>query len=241
MTTLVGLWNQGGVSNTLYLTNARSGSVYFDVVATDSGDGTAQARFAQMSSDLANPNSALSQQFSAAGMRVISTSSGSPVPLGLIIGAAVAGTLLIAGIVVLIVVLVKRHQRENDSKYTPLLDMNRQDHQQNHEIGAPYGMEHKAGEGNVKLVGRDTFQRKQASQVSVAVGAGAGTPTATSGARRFRLIAEVRDKGEGVLTGAPMGADGVVEEKDFQPGVDWLWATVLGRSGWIPANHLQWL
>jgi hypothetical protein len=80
---------------------------------------------------------------------------------------------------------------------------------------------------------------------------------------RARLIADVRDVGEGVLTGARVGEVKIlfvvifvfekkkkkkkkkknqfaeILQSDWDKKGDWVWGTVGTRAGWLPRNHLQ--
>ncbi len=125
-----------------------------------------------------------------------------------------------------------------------------------HVIGAPFDVNHVHGGSKVmsNLVSHEEAQRRQtagggdvAPSRAVAAAPAASTPAArvappvpaAPGRMRFKLIADVRDIGEGVLTGARLGEQVEILQVDWAKKGDWCWATIGSRQGWVPVNHLQ--
>jgi hypothetical protein len=158
------------------------------------------------------------------------------------IAASVAVLLLLS--VILVFCCCKYCSERNSSTYTPLMPERSPAYSNGgtemHSIGSPYSLKHDSGDSPAtnNLVSREEFSRKQNyANVGSTGRAGAGAPPPGERVMRFRLIADVRDAGEGVLTGARLGEFAEVLEKDYTDS-DWVWATIGGRSGWCPRNHL---
>ena len=154
------------------------------------------------------------------------TSGTGGLSLGIIIAIAVAGAVLLLIFVVIgkfyhsslwssnvstVIILVKSYQRKGDARYTPLLES------QN----------------------RVNAYEPSSSTSSYQPAPGVSSPPVVAGERRFRLIADIRDTGEGVLTGEKMGTMGIVTEEELEGGQDWVWVSVEGgKRGWCPRNHM---
>lgn len=240
-------------SHDIRLLSTRQGSVIAAFWVGDGGDGTAAARYTQLSAQLAIPGSADAIRANNLGIPVIRSATVSPqaavppFPIGLIVGAAIGGLLLIGVIIFFSIIAVRKCRDNRHSHYSPLLPSTSSTGVEmsaaSHDIGAPYGFKHDHGESRAtnNLVSRDEFAQRQK-----AGGGGAAAPVAARAAatpsepfKRFKLIADIRDVGEGVLTGAKAGTLYTVLEKDLT-GQDWIWGTLDdGRSGWLPANHGQ--
>lgn len=109
-------------SHTILLTATRQGSVIGSFFIADSTDGSSvAARFAALETALANPTSPESTFANSNGIPVLRATAvgGSGVPIGLVIGAAVGGIVLIVALILLIVFCVRRNKgRRSDTKYT---------------------------------------------------------------------------------------------------------------------------
>jgi len=242
------LWSEP--THTITLLGTRAGSVIATFHVGDPGNGEALARYNQLTTELADPGSTTSIFANNLGIPVIRSStvapgsSGGGVPIGLIVAAAIGGIIVIIVAIIVIVFCCRRYQNKSNDRYTPLMTMNSSSSSSSssggslsasqHEIGTPYGFAHGSGDSKAasNLVSRESFARRQnpAAQVDTAPRGG--------GHRKAKLIADIRDVGQGVLTGAKMGSLVRIEEKDWTDG-DWVWATIDGRQGWCPKNHLQ--
>jgi hypothetical protein len=93
------------------------------------------------------------------------------------------------------------------------------------------------------LVSHQEAQRRQGgdSVTAPAIVTAPAAPAvpAAPGRLRFKLIADVRDTGEGVLTGARLGEGVEILQSDWAKKGDWCWASIGARQGWVPVNHLQ--
>lgn len=240
----VALWNLDPALHfpqaNIVLLSTSQGSVIANFAVSDinGSPGSAQTRFNQLSSELTNPNSGASQFAANNGIPVTSTSQnggggGGGPSIGLIIGIVI-GALVLAAIIVIVAVILVKRKRESDSKYTPLLDVKRggvDNTATEHSIGAPFDFKHEHGESKMSLVSREDAAKNPATYSVGTIGKKGKT-------QRFRLIAEIRDVGEGVLTGYKAGTLGTIEASDLSSATDWVWATMQdGRSGWTPLNH----
>ena len=123
-----------------------------------------------------------------------------------------------------------------------------------HVIGVPFDVNHVHGGSKVlsNLVTHDEAKRRQTGDGAPAAATTAAAPARTAGAApavpavpagggrlRFKLIADIRDVGEGVLTGARLGEGVEIVPADWSKKGDWCWATIGSRQGWVPVNHLQ--
>ncbi len=207
--------------------------------------GAAQTRFNELSAALKDPASAESRQATGLGIPVQSTAQDATASIGVIIGITI-GVLLLIAVIVLVIVLVVRYRSGrggyNDKLSTPLLDRSLPAHQHEPVIGSPFNMTHDKGESQVlsRLVSLNEAKAKRDTDVLVPDLSSSGAPIVSSagGVRHFRLLADIRDVGEAVLTGMRMGTQGTVEPADLTTS-DWIWATLEGRSGWVPRNHMQ--
>ena len=230
-------------SHRISLLRTVQGSVVADFWIADPGDGEAANRYAQLSSELMDPNSATSIQARDLGIPILRSQTLNPgdyssgPALGLIIAAAVGGVILLILIVVIAVVCIRKHKSGSRERYTPLMTMNSSvngnSSNENHEIGTPYAFTHAGGDSKApsNLVSRESFARRQNSSAQESVSKGSGN------VKHMKLIADIRDVGQGVLTGCKAGALVDIQEKDWNEGGDWLWVTINGNSGWAPKNH----
>ncbi len=117
-----------------------------------------------------------------------------------------------------------------------------------HVIGAPFDVSHKGGDGTAmsNLVTHSEAKRRLAAGGSDPQAQAQlqpqpqpqARPAASESVLRFKLISDVRDQGEAVLTGARMGEAVEIASADWAKRGDWCWATVGTRHGWVPCNHL---
>ena len=60
---------------------------------------------------------------------------------------------------------------------------------------------------------------------------------------QFKLVAEIKDEGEGVLTGKKRGETGFITRKEYENGELWVWVSIgdetsSSEAGWAPRSHI---
>lgn len=235
-------------THTISLTATRPGSVIATFYIQGATSQEVLNRFTQLSTLLADPNSAESIQARNSGIPVIRSTTVTPAaespPIGLIVAAAIGGVLILIGIIILSIIAARKcRDRQANERYTPLMSMGTSG---SHDIGTPYAFTHDHGESSAA---KNLVSREEAQQAQMARAAAGGSlrgpspnsaarPSVVPGVKHFKLIADIRDVGQGVLTGAKLGSLVEVQDRDYTE-TDWIWGTIGGKSGWVPRNHLS--
>lgn len=236
------------------LRSTRQGSVIalFNVDNGQDTPGAAQNRWNELSSALRDPNSLESIQATSLGIPVLRTAlvTGSDPTIPIIIGAVIGGLLFVAAIVILSIILVKRHRdnggtsggfrrRRRGEQSEPLLAEPLRSTSSSGGgggegaiIGSPFNVTHDQGESRVlkSLVPLEEAKARQTQREDA-------LELLPGKTKQFRLIADIHDVGDAVLTGCKGGSVGYVDASDLVGG-DWIWATIDNRSGWVPRNHM---
>lgn len=234
------LWNRQ--SHVLRLQSTVSGSViariHVDSTADAAGAGAALTRFDQLAAAVGNSASPDMRDAVLLNIPIEAvTRETTAADVGLVIGVVVA-VCLVALIVVGVLLLVRYkrsggspgggYRLHNDDLGAPMV----QQPPREVVIGEPYNLKHDQGESVVldRLVPLKVAQASHGPDKSA--------PELKGGkAKQFRLLADIRDAGEGVLTGEKAGTLGSVDVSDLT-GADWIWASINGRTGWY---DLEWV